>query len=56
MSPYAPTLSRETYEVVEAIDKKDSRLLCEELGDVMLQVRVPRADGKTKPAYSVSTM
>lgn len=28
----------ETYEVVEAIDKKDRELLCEELGDVLLQV------------------
>ncbi len=28
----------ETYEAVEAIDTKDSALLCEELGDVMLQV------------------
>ena len=28
----------ETYEVVEAIDRKDSDMLCEELGDVLLQV------------------
>ena len=28
----------ETYEVIEAIDNKDRVLLCEELGDVMLQV------------------
>lgn len=28
----------ETYEVIEAINKKDKDLLCEELGDVMLQV------------------
>lgn len=28
----------ETYEVVEAINKKDSALLCEELGDVLMQV------------------
>ena len=28
----------ETYEVIEAIDKKDAELLREELGDVMLQV------------------
>lgn len=28
----------ETYEVIEAINKKDSALLCEELGDVLLQV------------------
>ena len=28
----------ETYEVLEAIDRNDSQLLCEELGDVLLQV------------------
>lgn len=28
----------ETYEVIEAIDKNDSELLCEELGDSLLQV------------------
>lgn len=28
----------ETYEVLEAIDKDDSGLLCEELGDVLLQI------------------
>ncbi|MCL2106679.1 MAG: nucleoside triphosphate pyrophosphohydrolase [Oscillospiraceae bacterium] len=28
----------ETYEVVEAINKRDDALLCEELGDVMLQI------------------
>lgn len=28
----------ETYEVIEAINKKDNELLCEELGDVMMQV------------------
>ena len=31
-------LIEETYEAVEAIDTKDSSLLCEELGDVLLQV------------------
>lgn len=28
----------ETYEVIEAIDRADSELLCEELGDVLLQI------------------
>ena len=28
----------ETYEVIEAINKADSHLLCEELGDVLMQV------------------
>lgn len=32
------SLIEETYEAIEAIDNKDRSLLCEELGDVMLQV------------------
>lgn len=31
-------LIEETYEAVEAIDKQDTNLLCEELGDVLMQV------------------
>lgn len=31
-------LIEETYEAVEAVDTEDSELLCEELGDVLLQV------------------
>lgn len=31
-------LIEETYEVIEAINKKDSSLLCEELGDLLMQV------------------
>ena len=31
-------LIEETYEVIEAINKKDDALLCEELGDIMMQV------------------
>jgi tetrapyrrole methylase family protein/MazG family protein len=32
------SLIEETYEVIEAINKNDNELLCEELGDVLLQV------------------
>ena len=32
------SLIEETYEVIEAINKNDDELLCEELGDVLLQV------------------
>lgn len=32
------SLIEETYEVIEAINKKDKELLQEELGDVLLQV------------------
>lgn len=31
-------LIEETYEVIEAINKQDKALLCEELGDVLMQV------------------
>ena len=31
-------LIEETYEVIEAINKKDSDLLCEELGDLLMQI------------------
>lgn len=33
-----PNLIEETYEVAEAIDLADSHLLCEELGDLLLQI------------------
>jgi len=43
-------LIEETYETIEAIDNADSESLCEELGDVMLQVmmhsRMGEEDGK----------
>lgn len=32
------SLIEETYEVIEAVNKEDNTLLCEELGDVLLQV------------------
>ena len=31
-------LIEETYEVIEAINQQDKALLCEELGDVLMQV------------------
>ncbi len=33
-----PGFIEETYEVVEAIEEKNSEMLCEELGDVLLQI------------------
>lgn len=33
-------LIEESYEVVEAIDNKDSENLCEELGDVLFQIYI----------------
>lgn len=44
----------ETYEVIEAINKKDNDLLCEELGDVLLQVVFHAQLEKEKEAFDMS--
>ena len=44
----------ETYEVVEAIDKKDKELLCEELGDVVLKGVKPAELEREKAADDMS--
>ncbi len=44
----------EAYEAVEAIDLKDDRLLCEELGDVMLQVVFHAQIAEERGAFDVS--
>jgi len=45
-----PYLVEETYEVLDAIDTRDPRLLCEELGDLLLQVvfhaQIAREEGQ----------
>ncbi|TAH71562.1 MAG: nucleoside triphosphate pyrophosphohydrolase [Anaerolineaceae bacterium] len=46
-------LIEECYEVVEAINNKDSRNLCEELGDVMLQVAMHSVIAEEKNEFSV---
>ncbi|MBQ7956539.1 MAG: nucleoside triphosphate pyrophosphohydrolase [Clostridia bacterium] len=43
----------ETYEVIEAINKEDSSLLCEELGDVLLQVVFHAEMESEKNVFSV---
>ncbi len=43
----------EAYEAAEAIDLKDSKLLCEELGDVMLQVVMHAYMSKTEGEFSI---
>lgn len=42
----------ETYEVADAIDQKDSHLLCEELGDVLLQIVLHTQMEQEKQAFS----
>ncbi len=44
----------ETYEVIEAIDTKNPTLLCEELGDVMLQVVFHAEIESEKGVFSIS--
>ncbi len=46
-------LIEETYEVVEGIDKKDSNILREELGDLMLQVVFHSVIGKEMNEYTL---
>ena len=44
----------ETQEVIEAIDKKDDENLCEELGDVLLQVLLNCEIAKERRAFEFS--
>ena len=44
----------ETYEVIEAINKKDPELLCEELGDVLLQVAFHAEIEEEKNVFTMS--
>ncbi|MBE6827795.1 MAG: nucleoside triphosphate pyrophosphohydrolase [Ruminococcaceae bacterium] len=46
------SLIEETYEVIEAINKDDSVLMCEELGDVLLQVVFHSQLAKEEKAFS----
>jgi NTP pyrophosphatase (non-canonical NTP hydrolase) len=48
-------LIEETYEVIEAINKNDSDLLCEELGDLLMQWFSTQEWNK-KPVLSILTM
>lgn len=43
----------ETYEVIEAINKKDPDLLCEELGDVLLQVAFHTEIEEEKSVFTI---
>ena len=47
-------LSDETQEVIEAIDKADDENLCEELGDVLLQVLLNCEIAKERNAFEFS--
>lgn len=44
----------ETYEVIEAINKKDNALLCEELGDVLLQIVFHAQIENEKDVFSIN--
>jgi len=47
-------LTDETEEVLQAIDKKDDKNLCEELGDVLLQVLMNSEIAKERGAFDFS--
>ncbi|HZK70644.1 MAG TPA: nucleoside triphosphate pyrophosphohydrolase [Clostridia bacterium] len=46
-------LIEETYEVIEAINLKDDKMICEELGDVLLQVVFHSSIAKGKGAFNI---
>ena len=48
-----PYLVEETYEVLEAIDKKDDTLLMEELGDLLLQIVFHAQIGKEEGRFTI---
>ena len=43
-----PFLIEETYEVLDALDAQDAQALCEELGDLLLQIVFARADRRRR--------
>ena len=50
------SLIEETYEVIEAINKDDKALLCEELGDVLLQVVFHAQMEKEQGVFDIHTV
>ena len=49
-----PDLIEETYEVIEAIDAKDSTKLCEELGDLLVNVMLHSQLAKDQGDFSIN--
>lgn len=49
-----PYLSEETAEVLDAIDTGDDRALCEELGDLLLQVVLHAQVADDRAAFSIT--
>ncbi len=49
-----PCLIEECYETIEAIDNKDKENLCEELGDLLLQVALHGAIAEEEKEFTVS--
>ncbi|MCX5749652.1 MAG: nucleoside triphosphate pyrophosphohydrolase [Candidatus Saganbacteria bacterium] len=48
-----PYVIEEAYEMLQAIDKKDDKKLCDELGDLLLQVILHSRIAKERKAFSV---
>jgi tetrapyrrole methylase family protein/MazG family protein len=49
-----PCLLEESYETVEAINNKDTENLCEELGDILLQVAMHSVIAKEEQEFDIS--
>ena len=47
-------LIEETYEVVEGIDKNDDKIMCEELGDLLLQIVFHASISKDENAFDIN--
>ena len=47
-------LIEETYEVVEGIDSSDNKIMCEELGDLLMQVVFHAAIARDESAFDMS--
>lgn len=47
-------LIEETYEVVEGIDKSDDKIMCEELGDLLMQVVFHAAIARDENAFDLN--
>ena len=50
------SLIEETYEVVEGIDKADDKIMCEELGDLLLQIVFHASIAKDEGAFDINNV
>lgn len=49
-------LIEETYEVIEGIDKSDDKIMCEELGDLLLQIVFHASIAKSENSFDIDNV